>query len=111
MTENENQRLSRKVAIVTGGSRGIGPVIVERLLNEGASLAFTHSSSEDAATALVNSLLRFDGSEPKARGVRAVLPHVDEFPPVHNRPALSDLAAALGATRSSTYDPRRYSEH
>ncbi|MBB3541884.1 MULTISPECIES: VWA domain-containing protein [unclassified Rhizobium] len=56
----------------------------------------------------LNPLLRFDGFEPRARGVRAMLPHVDEFRPVHNLSSLNDLAAALGATRSTTYDPRRY---
>ncbi len=56
----------------------------------------------------LNPLLRFDGFEPRARGVRAMLPHVDEFRPVHNLSSLSDLAEALGATRSTEYDPRRY---
>ncbi|KQV27748.1 hypothetical protein ASC97_05070 [Rhizobium sp. Root1203] len=56
----------------------------------------------------LNPLLRFDGFEPRARGVRAMLPHVDEFRPVHNLSSLGDLAAALGANRSSAHDPRRY---
>ena len=58
----------------------------------------------------LNPLLRFDGFEPRARGVRAMLPHVDEFRPVHNLSSLSDLAAALGTGRSESYDPRRYLE-
>ncbi|MDM9628212.1 VWA domain-containing protein [Rhizobium sp. S152] len=58
----------------------------------------------------LNPLLRFDGFEPRARGVRAMLPHVDEFRPVHNLASLSDLATALGAARSSAHDPRRYLE-
>jgi uncharacterized protein with von Willebrand factor type A (vWA) domain len=58
----------------------------------------------------LNPLLRFDGFEPRARGVRAMLPHVDEFRPVHNLSSLGDLAAALGAKRSGLYDPRRYLE-
>ncbi len=58
----------------------------------------------------LNPLLRFDGFEPRARGVRAMLPHVDEFRPVHNLSSLSDLAEALGATRSTECDPRRYLE-
>lgn len=56
----------------------------------------------------LNPLLRFDGFEPRARGVRAMLPHVDEFRPVHNLASLSDLATALGAARSPAHDPRRY---
>ncbi len=58
----------------------------------------------------LNPLLRFDGFEPRARGVRAMLPHVDEFRPVHNLSSLSDLAAALGYGRAEAYQPRRYLE-
>ena len=47
----------------------------------------------------LNPLLRFDGFEPRARGVRAMLPHVDEFRPVHNLNALSDLCASLSKAR------------
>ena len=43
----------------------------------------------------LNPLLRFEGFEPKAAGVRALLPHVDELRPVHNLESLEDLAAAL----------------
>jgi uncharacterized protein len=43
----------------------------------------------------LNPLLRFDGFEPKARGMRAMLPHVDELRPVHSLDALADLCAAL----------------
>jgi uncharacterized protein with von Willebrand factor type A (vWA) domain len=53
----------------------------------------------------LNPLLRFDGFEPRARGVRAMLPHVDELRPVHNLNALSDLCAALSGSRSREYDP------
>mgnify|MGYP001554376718 CR=1 FL=1 len=41
-----------KVAFVTGGSRGIGAAIVERLAEQGATVAFTYQSSEAAAQAL-----------------------------------------------------------
>ncbi len=50
--------LEGKVALVTGGSRGIGAAVVERLANEGAQVAFTYSSSEPAARALVKKLSR-----------------------------------------------------
>ncbi len=43
----------------------------------------------------LNPLLRFDGFEPRARGVRALLPHVDRFLPVHNLASLADLGRAL----------------
>lgn len=56
----------------------------------------------------LNPLLRFDGFEARARGVRAMLPHVDEFRPVHNLNALGDLCASLGAPASRSSDPRRW---
>jgi len=43
----------------------------------------------------LNPLLRFDGFEPRARGMQAMLPHVDELRPVHSLDALSDLCEAL----------------
>ena len=43
----------------------------------------------------LNPLLRFDRFEPRAAGVRAILPNVDRFLPVHNLASLADLAVAL----------------
>lgn len=43
----------------------------------------------------LNPLLRFEGFEPKSQGIRAILPHVDEFRPVHNLQSLTELVAAL----------------
>ena len=43
----------------------------------------------------LNPLLRWSGFEPTSIGVRTILPHVDEFRPVHNLNSLHDLAAAL----------------
>ena len=43
----------------------------------------------------LNPLLRYEGFEPKAAGMRALLPHVDELRPVHNLESLEDLSAAL----------------
>jgi uncharacterized protein with von Willebrand factor type A (vWA) domain len=50
----------------------------------------------------LNPLLRYEGFEPKSRGVRAMLPHVDDFRTVHNLNSLEDLASAL-----SREQPRR----
>ncbi|GAO80921.1 MULTISPECIES: SDR family NAD(P)-dependent oxidoreductase [unclassified Sphingopyxis] len=44
------QRLGGKVALVTGGTSGIGAATVERLTNEGAKVVFTGSNAEAAAT-------------------------------------------------------------
>jgi len=43
----------------------------------------------------LNPLLRFEGFEPKSQGIRAILPHVDEFRPVHNLESLTQLVDAL----------------
>lgn len=48
--------LSGKVALITGGSRGIGAAIVRRFAAEGAHVAFTYLSSPDKAEAIVNEL-------------------------------------------------------
>jgi uncharacterized protein with von Willebrand factor type A (vWA) domain len=48
----------------------------------------------------LNPLLRFDRFEPRAAGIRAILPHVDRFLPVHNLASLADLAVALRSPRS-----------
>jgi len=50
----------------------------------------------------LNPLLRWTGFEPKSQGIRAMLPHVDEFRPVHNLASLRELIESLsrpGPTR------------
>ena len=44
--------LTDQVALVTGGSRGIGKACVQALAKEGAKVAFVYRGSEDAAKAL-----------------------------------------------------------
>ena len=43
----------------------------------------------------LNPLLRWDGFQPKSQGIRAMLPHVDEFRPVHNIASLQALITSL----------------
>ena len=116
----------------SGGTR-IGDTLAEfnrlwsrRVLGQGAVvLMITDGLERDDITGLseemerlhkscrrliwLNPLLRFDGFEPRARGVRAMLPHVDELRAVHNLNALSDLCASLSRTRSRETDPRLWS--
>jgi hypothetical protein len=47
----------------------------------------------------LNPLLRFDRFEPRAGGIKAMLPHVDRFLPAHNVDSLEQLAAVLAGAR------------
>lgn len=60
--------LSGKVALIQGGSRGIGAAIVKRLAAEGASVAFTYVSSAAKAEELQNSITANGG---KALAIKA----------------------------------------
>jgi uncharacterized protein with von Willebrand factor type A (vWA) domain len=48
----------------------------------------------------LNPLLRYAGFQPKSQGIRAMLPHVDEFRPVHNLASLRDLVSVLSDPRA-----------
>jgi hypothetical protein len=56
----------------------------------------------------LNPLLRFDRFEARAAGIRAMMPFVDEFRPVHSLNSLGDLAQALGNQTRAAHEPRRW---
>lgn len=58
----------------------------------------------------LNPLLRFDGFQAKAKGIRTMLPHVDEFRAVHSLDALSELCLALSKPATRENDPRVWLE-
>lgn len=79
--------------------------------DSGDDLAFEADRLHRSCRRLIwlNPLLRFSGFEPRARGVRMLLPHVDEFRPVHSLNAVSDLCRALAAPGApGAADPRRW---
>ncbi len=55
----------------------------------------------------LNPLLRFEGFEAKARGIKVMLPHVDELRPIHNLQSMSDLCRAL-SEHGSHVDPKTW---
>jgi uncharacterized protein with von Willebrand factor type A (vWA) domain len=54
----------------------------------------------------LNPLLRFDGFEARAKGVRTMLPHVDELRPIHNLDSMTELVRALSGAPAKGYDPK-----
>jgi uncharacterized protein len=114
------ERVGEAVADWSGGTR-IGHSTAEfnrlwsrRLLGQGAIvMLITDGLDRDAGAGLaremdrlhrscrrlvwLNPLLRYEGFEPKSLGMRAMMPHVDEFRPVHNLASLEELIAVLSA--------------
>jgi hypothetical protein len=56
----------------------------------------------------LNPLLRFDAFEARAQGIRAMLPHVDEFRPIHNLASMDGLVKALEQDDTGEADPRKW---
>jgi 3-oxoacyl-[acyl-carrier protein] reductase len=61
MSNNNGQKLAGKVAVVTGGSRGIGAAIAKRLATDGASVAITYTKGADAAASVIKEVERAGG--------------------------------------------------
>ena len=81
---------------------------LERHLDD--SLAFEMDRLHRSCRQLVwlNPLLRYDAFAARASGIRAMLPHVDSFRPIHNLAAMADLCAALSLDAGRESDPRQW---
>jgi 3-oxoacyl-[acyl-carrier protein] reductase len=81
-------KLAHKVALVTGGSRGIGAAIAKRLAADGASVAITYAKDASAAAAVVKAI--------ESAGGKAVAIQADSANAEAVRNAVEKAVAALG---------------
>jgi uncharacterized protein with von Willebrand factor type A (vWA) domain len=90
-----NHRWARRVL---GGNAAVLLVTDGLERDEAGALSRSAAQLQRMAHEVVwlNPLLRFEGFQPRAEGIRALLAHVDRFLPVHNLASLADLAQALG---------------
>jgi uncharacterized protein len=91
-----------------------GPVVL--LITDGLerdaddNLAFEIDRLHRSCRRLVwlNPLLRFEGFEARARGIKTMLPYVDEFRPIHNLESIGALVASLKPGRGGAADPKAW---
>ena len=89
-----NQRWARRVL----GQGAVVLLVTDGLDRDGAAgLAENMDRLHRSCRRLIwlNPLLRWDGFQPKSAGIRAMLPHVDEFRTVHSLDSLRDLVGVL----------------
>ncbi len=93
-----NQRWSRRV-LATGATVLLVTDGLDR--DDGRGLAQEAARLHRSCRRLVwlNPLLRYEAFEPRALGIRALLPHVDDFRPAHDLASLEDLVRALSDRR------------
>ncbi|MFS2005470.1 SDR family NAD(P)-dependent oxidoreductase [Duganella sp. CT11-25] len=80
--------LTGKVALVTGGSRGLGATTAEALAEQGADVAISYVASAEKAEAVVEKL--------KAKGVRAVAIQSDQADTAAAKPLIDKVMAHFG---------------
>src|SRR5208337_3887882 len=81
-------KLEKKVALVTGGSRGIGAAIAKRLAADGASVAITYAKDANAASAVVKAI--------ESAGGKAIAIQADAADPIAINAAIDKTVATLG---------------
>jgi NAD(P)-dependent dehydrogenase (short-subunit alcohol dehydrogenase family) len=83
-----SKRLSDKVALVTGGSRGLGAATAAALADNGADVAISYVASEQKAAAVIEGL--------KAKGVRAIAIRADQGDPSASEPLIREVVEKFG---------------
>ncbi len=105
-----NQRWARRVLSGNATVLLITDGLEQGRLDE---LAFEMERLHQSCRRLVwlNPLLRFDRFEPRAGGIKAMLPHVDRFLPAHNLESLDELLKVLASPAAKSHrahPPKRF---